>query len=84
MIRAIIFAVALAFAAGTAHADDACILTVLVDPDAPDAVARARCEYDLRQAMIYCANHPDKCFRPKSELEKARLDYIERQRRIKK
>jgi hypothetical protein len=51
---------------------------------ATNEVDRAKCEYEQRQRDLYCANHPDTCFRPETEVEKAMREYRERQDRVQK
>lgn len=51
--------------------------SVLQSPD------REMCEFRERQARLQCANHPEDCFRPESELEREQREFKERQKRIK-
>ena len=64
----------------TSDAIRLCLL--LANPSLPQDVAIAQCQYRVEQQDLNCANHPDKCFRPETENEKAQREYKERQLRI--
>jgi hypothetical protein len=53
-------------------------------PDQRTDLNREQREYRERQQRLFCANHPQDCFKKETELEKAQRQYRERQKRLPK